>query len=166
MSPWEWVNATYVKCNNATSESTNVLQDVIVTANATADNYWMRATIQTTCSENDNADNVLGIVRYDSTSTATPTSTGYDLDDDCDDMPMASLVPYLALDAGSDGTEDDLNVTVAKNSDNYFRWTIGTSVSYLFVLYLRTLSGSWLKLSETVHLLTLSFNAFGSPSFS
>lgn len=99
-----------------------------MTANATAENYWLRSIPQTTCSENANANNILGIVRYDSSSTDDPTSTGYDLDDDCDDMPMGSLVPYVSLDAGSESTEDDLGVAIT-TSGSFLRWTIGGSVS-------------------------------------
>lgn len=107
-------------------------QDIIVTANATSDNYWMRAVPQTTCSENDNSDNIRGIVRYDSSSTTDPTSTGYDIADDCDDMPMASLVPYVALDAGSESTQDELGVSFT-TVGSFFRWTIGGSVSLSIV---------------------------------
>lgn len=34
--------------------------DVIITANATADNYWLRAIPQTSCSDNDETDNIRG----------------------------------------------------------------------------------------------------------
>ncbi|KAI1310840.1 putative extracellular dihydrogeodin oxidase/laccase [Xylaria venustula] len=104
--------------------------DVIVTADATADNYWMRAIPQTTCSNNDNPDNIKGIVRYDSSSTDDPTSSAVDAasDDDCDDEDMSSLVPYLAIDAtdAPDGTEDDFAVAIV-TSTNGVLWEMGSS---------------------------------------
>jgi hypothetical protein len=53
--------------------------DVIVTASESSGDYWMRAIPQESCSNNDNVDNILGIVRYDSSSTADPTTSAYDL---------------------------------------------------------------------------------------
>ncbi|TGJ88079.1 hypothetical protein E0Z10_g623 [Xylaria hypoxylon] len=104
--------------------------DIIVTANATADNYWMRAIAQTTCSNNANPENIKGIIRYDSTSTDDPTSTAWDsaADDDCDDEDMASLVPHLAIDAtdAPSGTEDDFAVALVRNGNGVL-WEMGTS---------------------------------------
>ncbi|KAI1355572.1 putative extracellular dihydrogeodin oxidase/laccase [Xylaria sp. FL0043] len=104
--------------------------DVIVTANATAGDYWMRAIAQTTCSNNDNADNIKGIVRYDSTSTADPTSVAWDAaaDDDCNDEDMSTLVPYLAIDAtdAPTGTEDDFDVQIV-TSGNSVLWEMGSA---------------------------------------
>ncbi|TVY90896.1 Laccase, partial [Lachnellula willkommii] len=95
--------------------------DVILNATETSDNYWMRAIPQTFCSDNDNTDNIKGIVRYDSTSTDDPTTTGFTYTENCDDEAIADLVPYLSLDVSSEDTEDDEAVTVGK-VDNLFRW--------------------------------------------
>lgn len=83
--------------------------DVVVTANATTTttdvtDFWMRAIMVQACSNNDSPNNVLGIVRYDGTSTADPTTTAWaSATDDgsaaCADEPLASLVPYVAVDA-------------------------------------------------------------------
>ncbi|GAP90347.1 putative multicopper oxidase [Rosellinia necatrix] len=104
--------------------------DIIVTANATADNYWMRAIAQTTCSENANPDNIKGIIRYDSTSTDDPTSTAWDsaAEDDCNDEDMSSLVPYLAIDAtdAPTGVEDDFAVAIVLSGDSVL-WEMGNS---------------------------------------
>ncbi|KAI1121075.1 putative extracellular dihydrogeodin oxidase/laccase [Nemania abortiva] len=104
--------------------------DIIVTANATADNYWMRAIAQTTCSNNENPDNIKGIIRYDSTSTDDPTSTAWDsaADDDCDDEDMSLLVPYLAVDAtdAPSGTEDDFTVAITTGSTGVL-WEMGST---------------------------------------
>lgn len=54
--------------------------DVVVNMNQTAGNYWIRAIPQTFCSDNDNADDIKGILRYDSTSTDDPTTSAYTYD--------------------------------------------------------------------------------------
>lgn len=87
----------------------------------------MRAIPQVTCSANDNVDGILGIIRYE-TSTADPTTTGYAYADSCDDMPMSSLVPYLALNVGSETIEEDLEVTVgADNATGFIYWYVAGS---------------------------------------
>ncbi|TVY46600.1 Laccase [Lachnellula occidentalis] len=95
--------------------------DVILNATESSGDYWMRAIPQTFCSDNDNADDIKGIVRYDSTSTADPTTSVYTYTDDCDDEAIADLVPYLSSDASSDGETDDFAVTIGK-SNNLFKW--------------------------------------------
>ncbi|KAJ9156302.1 Multicopper oxidase, type 2 [Pleurostoma richardsiae] len=105
--------------------------DVIVTANATADNYWMRATIVQACSENDSPNNVLGIVRYDSTSTDDPTSTAWsdalDTGSDCEDEDMADLVPYVAI-AASDDPDNTTDFAVAiYQSGDIGLWEMGAT---------------------------------------
>ncbi|KAI3335779.1 putative extracellular dihydrogeodin oxidase/laccase [Ustulina deusta] len=104
--------------------------DIIVTANATTDNYWMRAIAQTTCSENENADNIKGIIRYDGASTDDPTSTAWEAadDDDCSDEDMSLLVPYVAIDAtdAPTGTEDDFAVAIVTGGDSVL-WEMGNS---------------------------------------
>lgn len=103
--------------------------DIIVTANATADNYWMRAIAQTTCSENANPDDIKGIIRYDSTSTDDPTSSAWDSasTDDCNDEDMSLLVPYLAIDAtdSTSGTEEDFAVAITTGGTGVL-WKMGT----------------------------------------
>jgi FtsP/CotA-like multicopper oxidase with cupredoxin domain len=89
--------------------------DIIVTANATADNYWMRAIAQTACSDNANPDNILGIVRYDSTSTADPTSDQWAdtvAQNTCEDEDASLLVPYLAIAASDADVTDDFSVVI------------------------------------------------------
>jgi hypothetical protein len=95
--------------------------DIIVNTSASTADYWMRAIPQSTCSDNANAENIKGIMRYDSTSTSDPTTTAYIYADTCDDEPIASLVPYVALNASTDSVEDDFAVTVGK-SGNVFKW--------------------------------------------
>ncbi|CZR67928.1 related to laccase precursor [Phialocephala subalpina] len=87
--------------------------DIVVTASETSGNYWLRAIAQVACSENDNPDNIKGIVMYDSTNTTEPNSSAYDYDDNCDDEDLSNLVPYLALDASAATVEDDEAVTIS-----------------------------------------------------
>lgn len=87
--------------------------DIIVTATETTGNFWLRAIPQEACSDNDNVDNILGIVRYDSTSTDEPTTSSYDLSDSCADEDPSDLVPYLAIDVGTLTDEDDEEATVS-----------------------------------------------------
>ncbi|KAJ1555735.1 hypothetical protein HK405_013896 [Cladochytrium tenue] len=79
--------------------------DVIITMNQTADNYWIRAIPQVTCTNNANYAYILGILRYSSASntSADPTSSGYTYTDACDDETM-SLTPYLSKVVGSTST--------------------------------------------------------------
>jgi hypothetical protein len=85
--------------------------DVILNATETSGNYWIRAIPQVACSDNDNADNIKGILKYDSTDSTEPTTSAYTYTDSCDDEDVSDLVPYYALDASSDATEDDFAVT-------------------------------------------------------
>ncbi|KAH8652632.1 putative extracellular dihydrogeodin oxidase/laccase [Tricladium varicosporioides] len=98
--------------------------DIIVTATETTGDFWMRAIVQESCSENANPDNIMGIVRYDSSSTADPTSTGYDVTDSCDDEAIGTIVPYLSMDASSTASiEDDFAVTL--QFGNTIKWAMG-----------------------------------------
>ncbi|KAK6597896.1 Laccase-2-like protein 4 [Botrytis cinerea] len=98
--------------------------DVIVEANAAADNYWIRGNWGTTCSSNSEAANATGILRYDSSSTVDPTSVGVTPRGTCADEPVASLVPHLALDVGGYSLVDE---QVSFAFTNYFTWTINSS---------------------------------------
>ncbi|KAK3307155.1 laccase 2 [Chaetomium strumarium] len=76
--------------------------DVIVQANRPVGDYWLRAIWQTSCCPNDAVNNTLGIIRYDSTSTADPNTTNpaVDYPDNCGDEDAENLVPWLKLDVG------------------------------------------------------------------
>lgn len=105
--------------------------DVIVQAVAdpagTGD-YWLRAAWNSACSNNLNADDITGIVRYDAGSTALPaTETTVEASTTCGDEPYESLVPYLALDVGDITAVADEALDFTFGS--YFTWTInGTSL--------------------------------------
>jgi FtsP/CotA-like multicopper oxidase with cupredoxin domain len=98
--------------------------DIIVTADQSEGDFWMRAIPQSSCSDNDNADDIKGIVRYDSSSTSDPTSSAYTYTDSCEDEDMSNLVPYYSLDASTVTLQDDEAVTVGR-SGNVFKWYMG-----------------------------------------
>lgn len=102
--------------------------DIIVEADQEMGNYWMRASPDTACSAtNEMQDKVMGIVRYDSSSTANPTSTAYTWTEDCLDESMDDLVPYVKIDADKPAIES-LNDVSFDFSTGVFKWTInGTS---------------------------------------
>ncbi|ETS76617.1 hypothetical protein PFICI_12004 [Pestalotiopsis fici W106-1] len=102
--------------------------DVIVEANQDVDNYWLRAIYQTACNnnDNDNKDNILGVVRYNgSDATQDPASTvDSDIDDSCGDEPYDSLVPWLSHEVGDSVIEDYLALGWFYELDLVFHWTI------------------------------------------
>ena len=75
--------------------------DVIIEANAISGDYWLRGGWVTACAANLNPTNISGIVRYDNTNTADPVSTGITVGSNCGGEPLASLVPYLAMNVGN-----------------------------------------------------------------
>ncbi|KUJ17361.1 laccase [Mollisia scopiformis] len=101
--------------------------DVIVTADQAVSNYWMRAIPQETCSDNDNVDNILGIVRYDSSSTADPSSTGYDYEDSCDDEDISTLVPYLSYQVGTSASVTDDFIGTLTGGAGAIKWEMGST---------------------------------------
>ena len=76
--------------------------DVIINAtDAAKGDYWFRAIPQTACSSHEQGDNIKSIVRYSRDSHAEPGTTVLaNVPADCLDVPVASLVPSLRLDAG------------------------------------------------------------------
>jgi FtsP/CotA-like multicopper oxidase with cupredoxin domain len=97
---------------------------VLVTANQTPDNYFLRADFQTACSGTIQALDVKAIVNYAGFS-GTPTSTAYNYTNECVDEPLASLVPVVPLNVGpADVTEGTFDVVVQANPVNLFKWYI------------------------------------------
>lgn len=97
--------------------------DIIVTASETTGDFWMRSIPQESCSDNDNVDNILGIVRYDSTSTSDPTTSAYTaLTDSCDDEAIGTIVPYLPLVASTDFTVEDSEAVTLGLVNNAVLW--------------------------------------------
>lgn len=127
----EVIASDFVAVNPYATDVVNIAigqrYDIIVTANATADNYWLRAIAQTSCSNNDNPGDIKGIVRYDSTSTADPTSHANDnaATDECIDE--TSLVPYVKVDASDlADVSTDFSVAVAASAGRFY-WSMGNA---------------------------------------
>ncbi|KAK8929104.1 hypothetical protein H634G_03373 [Metarhizium anisopliae BRIP 53293] len=101
--------------------------DVIVTADqaSIADNFWMRAIPQAACSDNESSDNIRGIVYYGD-SPATPTTTGYNYTDGCDDE-TANLAPYVSKSVSDANWNDLEQATVGTNSAGLFKWYLNST---------------------------------------
>ncbi|ETS73657.1 hypothetical protein PFICI_14603 [Pestalotiopsis fici W106-1] len=102
--------------------------DVLITADQAdvADQFWMRAIPQSACSDNDNADNILGIVTYVDDTTTEPTTTGYDYGSDTCDDETDNLVPYISKTVG------DVELQVAEDASialdgTLFKWTLNST---------------------------------------
>lgn len=126
----EVISADFVPIQPYTTDVVNIAMgqryEVIVTANATAGDYWMRAIAQAACSDNTNADNIRAIIRYDNTSTADPTSTvtANAAVDECVDEPSASLVPYVQVDASDlADISEDFAVAVSSTAGRFY-WSL------------------------------------------
>ncbi|KAF2089865.1 multicopper oxidase [Saccharata proteae CBS 121410] len=110
--------------------------NVIVEANASPGDYWMRTEIPGGpggCGAvSDRANNVTGIVRYDSSSTALPTTVANDYPSDCHDEPADLLVPVLPwhVDSHPQNTNisnDTFEVGLSKlKYHGYIRWEVGS----------------------------------------
>jgi FtsP/CotA-like multicopper oxidase with cupredoxin domain len=104
--------------------------DVVVEANQAVGAYWLRAIYQTACNnnDNDNKDNILGIIRYDGTDTiADPTTTvNPNITNSCGDEPYASLVPWLSQTVGDSTVEDSFAVQWYYELDLVYHWTLHT----------------------------------------
>ncbi|KEY64653.1 hypothetical protein S7711_02853 [Stachybotrys chartarum IBT 7711] len=104
--------------------------DVIVEANAESGDYWLRAGWNDACNTNANPTGMTGIVRYNSSSSAEPTSSSnVTTATSCEDEPLASLVPHVQLNVSSSATtiDQELGFTF----DDYFKWTINASSLYI-----------------------------------
>ncbi|KAI0884968.1 putative multicopper oxidase [Annulohypoxylon maeteangense] len=99
--------------------------DIIVEADQGKGDFWLRAYPDMACSaQNEMADDIRGIIRYDTSSSATPTSTPYPYTEDCHDEPMSKLVPYVPLDVSSPTTKKDFNLSYTSTTTGMFKWTL------------------------------------------
>lgn len=97
--------------------------DVIVTAKRlTSGNFWLRAIPQTACSETDATDKVKGIIRYDNSSTADPTTSAYSYTDSCADEEPSNLVPYLPINASGTYAYSKEETVEVQVTDNALLW--------------------------------------------
>lgn len=100
--------------------------DIVVTADQVdvADDFWLRAIPASACSENDNSDNIRAVVYYGD-GPGTPSTTGYDYDDECSDE-TDSLSPYISKSAASADTQtsEEAGITIL---DGLFKWTLNST---------------------------------------
>lgn len=102
--------------------------DVIVTANKTPKDYWMRAIPQQTClALNINALNVRGIIRYDASSTSDPTTLPNTLLDLCVDERPNDLCPYHVHNVGASDVTPNLQANLLSDPQQSLalRWNVG-----------------------------------------
>ncbi|KAM5466595.1 hypothetical protein MauCBS54593_005852 [Microsporum audouinii] len=104
--------------------------DVIVEANATSGDYWMRGGWLRACQgvANDNPGSITGIVRYNPGSTKVPTTTStVQPPNICADEPSTKLVPRVKFDVTSIAgtTVEGINVRLTHTA--LFQWTINGS---------------------------------------
>lgn len=159
----EVISADFVPIQPYATDVLNIAMgqryEVVVTANATAGDYWMRAIAQTACSDNENANNIMGIVRYDNSSTADPTTTATTnaAVDECVDEPSASLVPYVKVDA-SDSADvlENFDVTVSYEAGRFY-WAMSNTTfwnewGYPTVQQVLEENGNWTADQNVFHL--------------
>lgn len=101
--------------------------DVIIEANATVDNYWLRVGTGGKCDgPNANAANIRSIFHYDGANSGNPNSTGTPLPTGCYDE--TNLVPFVKTQVPQDIPEEltlSFVRTVARN--NLVQWHINGS---------------------------------------
>ncbi|KAF2482404.1 laccase II [Neohortaea acidophila] len=103
--------------------------DLILTANQAPANYWIRSDNQQPCGQLEQP-NVQAILNYEGVKFATPTTTGLNYQPDCLDEPSASLVPYLAQNAGAQSAGEFVETSIiAANGavPNLYKWTLSGS---------------------------------------
>lgn len=104
--------------------------DVIVEATESSGSFWMRALYQTACNQNsnENADNILGIVRYagaDNTTAEPTTTVSSSITNSCGDEPYESLVPWVAHTVADDVDIDYVNMGWYYDLPSLvFHWTL------------------------------------------
>ncbi|KAJ5767597.1 hypothetical protein N7533_000180 [Penicillium manginii] len=145
---------------NATQLSMGMGQryDVIVTGKQLqSGNFWMRAIPQSACSETDATDKVKGIIRYDNSSTADPTTSAYSYTDSCADEDPSNLIPYLKVDASETYTYKTGENVEVQVTDNAMLWLMnGTSLhtqwEYPTLLQVAQGNDTWLARQRLIEL--------------
>lgn len=101
--------------------------DVVVTADqaSVAENFWLRAVPQSACSDNDNSDDIRGIIYYGD-SPSTPSTTAYSYEDSCGDE-TDNLVPYVRKNVEAESSSNLEVATVGFNSNRLFRWYLNST---------------------------------------
>lgn len=99
--------------------------DIIVEANAPPGDYWLRSGFISSCILNGAPENITGIVRYDASSTNTPTSVSTVIRSGlCDDEPAVNLVPWLPVNVPNTNGGISYNTVQGEFSEGkYLRWS-------------------------------------------
>lgn len=106
--------------------------DIIVTANATAGNYWMRAGWVNYCATNDMYANDFAIIRYDETSTALPTSVAQkEVAASCADEDFSNFVPWVPITVGEASLGYSVVGLTYELFNNTNRWYFNASTFWL-----------------------------------
>ncbi|KAK3375889.1 multicopper oxidase [Lasiosphaeria ovina] len=114
--------------------------DVIITADQTPGNFWLRANVQTNCGQRAATfTDIRAIVRYNSpgvNGTADPPeATPPAFDVDCTDMPMANLEPFVAINLNITGNLTfDQTITFNQDFNNpnpVINWEIKDGIHFL-----------------------------------
>ncbi|KAJ5390737.1 CAZyme family AA1 [Penicillium cataractarum] len=102
--------------------------DVIVTADqaSVARDFWIRAVPQTQCSENDNVNNIKGILHYH-TQVGIPETNATHFDDGCVDESPSDLVPVVSKSVSAANWQSMEDVIVKTNAQNLFRWYLNST---------------------------------------
>ena len=107
--------------------------DLILKADQTPGDYWMRADNQQPCGQLKNLD-IKGIVHYAEGPNATPDINTPPLQytETCLDEPMASLVPIVPWSAGSQDQTitEDVVIAPQNGNPNLFKWTLSGTTFY------------------------------------
>ncbi|KAJ5701099.1 extracellular dihydrogeodin oxidase/laccase [Penicillium malachiteum] len=132
--------------------------DVIVTAKELSSaNFWLRAIPQEACSETDATSKVKGIIRYDNSSTADPTTSAYEYTDSCSDEDSSGLIPYLQVNASDTyvyGEREEVEIQV---TDDAMLWLMNktsfdTQWEYPTLMQVAENNQTWLARQRVIHL--------------
>jgi len=132
--------------------------DIIVTGKQLqTGNFWMRAIPQSSCSETDATDKVKGIIRYDNSSTADPTTSAYSYTDSCADEEPSNLIPYLKVDASDTYTYKAGENVEVQVTDNAMLWlmnrtSLHTQWEYPTLLQVAEGNDTWLARQRLISL--------------
>ncbi|KAJ5261097.1 extracellular dihydrogeodin oxidase/laccase [Penicillium angulare] len=132
--------------------------DVIVTARGlSSGNFWLRAIPQSACSETDATGLVKGIIRYDNSSTADPTTSAYSYTDSCADEESSNLVPYLQVNASETHSYDEKENVEVQVTDNAMLWLMNrtsfdTQWEYPTLMQVAERNQTWLGKQIVIHL--------------
>lgn len=101
--------------------------DIIVNADQPVGDYWMRSDNQQICAQLQWPRDIKGVVHYQGSERATPTSSPKEYVEDCNDEPYESLTPYSPMDVGEQEVEISKLVAAGPSPANpsLFKWTLG-----------------------------------------